>query len=119
MRAVHIAEIAGSRVRIHPLTILLVALVALDSAAGGHGGLLENVVWLVRLFGCVLVHELAHSIVARRGGVKVREIVLLPFGGVSEMQRLPERPADELAIAVAAQFPPSSRTRTWKRLRSG
>ena len=101
MRAVRIADIAGICVRVHPLTALLVALVALDGAAGGHGGLLENVVWLVLLFGCILVHELAHSIVARRRGVTVREIVLLPIGGVSEMQRLPERPADELAIAVA------------------
>lgn len=101
MHAVRVADIAGIRVLVHPLTALLVALVAVDSAAGGRGGLLENVSWLVLLFGCVLVHELAHSIVAKRRGVAVRQIVLLPIGGVSQMERLPERPADELVIAVA------------------
>jgi Zn-dependent protease len=48
-----------------------------------------------------VVHELAHSVVARRRGATVREILLLPIGGVSRLEHLPETPKDEFAIAIA------------------
>ena len=48
-----------------------------------------------------MIHELSHSFVARRRGFTVRDIVLLPIGGVSEISGLPGAPADELAIAIA------------------
>lgn len=101
MRAARIARIGGIDIRVHPLMLVLVALVALDGATAGPGGVWDGVSWLVLVFSCVLVHELAHSVVARRLHVGVRDIVLLPIGGVSEMERLPERPGDELRIAAA------------------
>lgn len=52
------------------------------------------------LFGSVLVHELAHSYVALRKGVKVRRIILFIFGGVSEMSEEPKSPSFELVIAL-------------------
>lgn len=101
MRAPRIARIAGIDVRLHPLVLVLVALVLAGSAGEGGGGLANGATWIVLVFSCVLVHELAHSVVARRRRVSVRDIILLPIGGVSEMERLPERPADELVIAAA------------------
>ena len=75
----------------------LFAVVAVDEPGGPVGAL----VWLLLLFTCVLVHELAHSLVALRAGVKVKEIELLPIGGVSKMDRIPDRPGAEIAIAAA------------------
>jgi Zn-dependent protease/CBS domain-containing protein len=53
------------------------------------------------LFIFVVFHELAHSIVARRYGIKVRKIVLYPIGGVSEIEEIPDNPAQEWRMAVA------------------
>lgn len=100
VRAVRVARIAGIDVRVHPLLVLFVALLAVDSAAAGES-VVRSLSWLVVVFSCVLVHELSHSLVARRRSVPVRGIVLLPIGGMSQMERLPDRPRDELAIAIA------------------
>ena len=52
-------------------------------------------------FGSVLVHELAHSVIARIEGVDVIEIVLHPFGGLSRLKHEPETPRAEFRIAAA------------------
>ena len=101
MRTARVARVAGIDIRLHPLLLLLVGLVLAGSMAEEGGGLWAGVTWILLVFSCVLVHELAHSVVARRRGVVVRDILLLPIGGVSEMERLPGRPGDELVIAAA------------------
>ncbi len=53
------------------------------------------------LFIFVFFHELAHSVVARRYGIKVRKIVLYPIGGVSEIEEIPDNPSQEWRMAVA------------------
>jgi Zn-dependent protease/CBS domain-containing protein len=53
------------------------------------------------LFVFVVVHELAHSWVARRYGIKVRKIVLYPIGGVSEIEEIPDNPRIEWRMAIA------------------
>jgi len=53
------------------------------------------------LFVFVVFHELAHSVVARHYGIKVRKIVLYPIGGVSEIEEIPETPRQEWRMAVA------------------
>jgi len=79
---------------------LLVGLFALGSTGPGGPGLVGGLIWLALIFTCIVVHHLAHSLVARRRGAEVREIVLLPIGGVSRLERLPETPSDEFAIAA-------------------
>ncbi|MGD6806620.1 MAG: M50 family metallopeptidase [Candidatus Bathyarchaeia archaeon] len=53
------------------------------------------------LFIFVVFHELAHSVVAKHYGIKVRKIVLYPIGGVSEIEEIPDNPAQEWRMAVA------------------
>ena len=54
------------------------------------------------LFGCVLIHELSHCVVAQKLGVQVRQITLFIFGGVSEMaQSHSNTPGSEFRIAIA------------------
>src|SRR5439155_21691924 len=57
--------------------------------------LLIGIVSALLLFGSVLVHELAHSIIAKANGLRIRRITLYLFGGVSEMEEEPRNPSRE------------------------
>ena len=75
------------------------------AAEQGSWGQLE--IWTAALlaavlfFASILLHELGHSLVALRLGVPVRSITLFIFGGLARLDRDPERPRDEVAIALA------------------
>lgn len=98
--SVPLARIAGVTIRVHVTFFALVLLVALTARDLGETEV-AAVGWLLLLFACVVVHEFAHALVARSKGVAVHEIDLLPIGGVSRLERIPEGWRDESAIAVA------------------
>lgn len=58
-------------------------------------------VLITLIFVSVIIHELSHSYVAKRYGIKIERIVLLPIGGISEMEEIPKDPSKELRIALA------------------
>ena len=96
-----IGRLAGIEVRVHPTFALLLLLVALGSGQPGEPGLADALAWLGLVFACVLIHELAHCVVARRYGIGVTSIVLLPIGGVSQLEDMPEDARIEFQVAVA------------------
>ena len=94
-----IGTMFGIPIRVHATFILLLVWFAMWAAAWSRNVPREIVLILV-LFACVLLHEMGHALMARRFGVATSEIVLYPFGGVARMQSMPSGWA-ELAIAVA------------------
>lgn len=55
----------------------------------------------VTVFLCILLHEYGHALMARRYGVETQDIILLPFGGMARLNRLPEKPVHEFLVALA------------------
>lgn len=93
----------GIDIRVHmtfPL-ILLWAAWQYGGLAGNLSGALFGVVSVIFLFGLVTLHELGHSFAALYYGVPVEKIVLSPLGGVAQLNHMPEKPIQELVIAVA------------------
>ena len=89
-----LGRIAGIDVFVHP-TFSLVLLFGFMSEGAAA------VLWLLSLFGCVLLHEYGHALMARRFGIETEDITLYPIGGVARLQRLPRAPGAELLIALA------------------
>jgi Zn-dependent protease len=98
--SVRLAQIYGIDVKMHWTFLVLVVLVVGATMGAGIGAVGAGLLWIAAVFGSVLVHEFAHCVVARRRGAVVQDILLLPIGGMSRMEKIPEAPADEFAIAV-------------------
>jgi Zn-dependent protease len=99
-----LGRIAGIPLYVHWTFLILLAYIGYThySASGGDPWeTLEGVLMLLAVFGCVVLHELGHALMARRFGVGTADITLLPIGGVARLQRIPENPGQELAIALA------------------
>ncbi len=98
-----IGRFSGIDVRVHWTFFLLLAFFAFlgYQASGSAVGALTSGVTIVALFLCVLLHEFGHSLVAQRLGIEIHSITLLPLGGVSNLESLPEKPADEVKITLA------------------
>ena len=100
--SVRLARVSGIDIRVH-VTLALVLLFGAWQYGKYHGGrgAWFGLLFMICLFGCVALHELGHSLMAQRLGMHVKEIVLLPIGGMARLSRGPTRPMDELLIALA------------------
>ena len=99
-----IGRVRGIEIKVHPTFLLIVPWVAFNwGYSGGYGpaGIAFGFVLMILLFAFVVLHELGHSFAAMRYGVGVRDITLLPIGGVARIEQLPVEPRRELAIALA------------------
>lgn len=101
--SIRIGTIAGIRLEMHVTFILFVAWVAISQgfSSGEPARAVASVALLLLIFTCVVLHELGHALAARRYGIRTRDIVLLPIGGVARLERMPERPGQEVVVAIA------------------
>ncbi len=92
-------RLLGVPVRLH-FTFLILLIFLLVTVFGSHQSGANYALFLLGLFASVLMHEMAHAVVATRFGVRTTEIVMFPIGGLSRMERI-LRPTEELWIAMA------------------
>ena len=93
-----IASVWGIPIELHITFILLILAVLILSIPTMQFYTFFIVLFL---FVFVVFHELAHSVVARHYGIKVRKIILYPIGGVSEIEEIPDNPSQEWRMAIA------------------
>ena len=100
--ALKLGTLYGISIRVHFTFLFLLAFLALVAtlARGWMGGL-RSLLFILLVFVCVLLHELAHCYVGIHYGLRVRSIILLPIGGLALLDDLPREPRQEIHIALA------------------
>ncbi len=98
-----IGQIAGIGIYIHAtFWLLILFIMAVDIWQGhGLGTALYGAIFVMVIFGCIVLHELGHALTALHFGVKTRDITLLPIGGLARLDRMPDKPLQELWVALA------------------
>jgi Zn-dependent protease/predicted transcriptional regulator len=98
-----LGKFAGIDVYVHATFILLLIWIAAMHWMTEHNiaAMVGGVVFMLALFGSVLLHEFGHALTARAYGIGTRDITLLPIGGVSRIEKMPDKPEQELVVAVA------------------
>jgi Zn-dependent protease len=100
--SINLFRVFGIQLAVHASFLLLLAYYGYDGwSTGGLQGLAWSLGLIVLFFVCVILHELGHSLTARRYGVRVPRILLLPIGGMAEFDRIPRKPSEELLITIA------------------
>lgn len=100
--AIRLGRVAGTEVRVHvTFLILLAGLGMYFWLRAGPAAAVDGVLFVVAVFGCVLLHEFGHVLMAKAFGVRTPDITLLPIGGLARMEKMPEKPWQELLVAIA------------------
>ncbi|MCF8258461.1 MAG: site-2 protease family protein [Flavobacteriales bacterium] len=98
-----LGSIAGIKLFVHWTFSLLLLYIIYTGVSAGSGlvDILWSLAFILSIFGCVVLHELGHALAARRYGIGTRDITLLPIGGVASLESMPEKPSEELVVALA------------------
>ena len=98
----HLARVAGIDVRIHATFFLLLAWFGfVYYGEGGTAAVFTGLSFIILLFVCVILHEFGHALAARAYGINTPDITLLPIGGIARLERMPDKPWQELVVALA------------------
>ena len=100
--SINLFRIRGIQISLNWLFFLLLAWVCMD---GWKDGGIEGVEWGAALLGafffCILLHELGHSLVAMKFGIRVPRILLTPIGGMALFDSIPRKPYQEFLVTIA------------------
>jgi Zn-dependent protease len=104
MKSLTIGRIQGIDIKLHPSFVLIALWVVYQwgfRQNSGIVGTLYGLVLVLAIFLLVLLHELGHSMMAHEYGLRVRDITLVPFGGIARIEQMPSRPRAEAMISLA------------------
>lgn len=97
-----IGRIAGTDIRLHFTFLLFLVWIGVsDYLARGPAAAIDSILFLALVFLCVTLHEFGHILMGRRFGIRTPDVILSPIGGIANMERMPEKPVQELLVAIA------------------
>lgn len=101
--SINLFRVFGIQLSVHVSFLLLLVYAAFTGWQddGGLAGAGWSLLLIGLFFICVILHELGHALTAKRHGVRVPRILLLPIGGMAEFDRIPRRPSQEMLITLA------------------
>jgi Zn-dependent protease/CBS domain-containing protein len=101
--SIKLVKLAGVNVFVHWTFSLLIAFILFRGIRMGYDAsqLAWSVLFILSIFFIVILHELGHSLAARKFGISTKDITLLPIGGVARLEKMPEKPKEELIVAIA------------------
>ena len=102
-KAVSFLKVAGIGIYVHwTFSLLIIYIIYINARAGLDPVQISWAVFFVlALFLCVILHELGHALTAKRFGIKTQDITMYPIGGVARLERIPEKPIQELLVTIA------------------
>ncbi len=100
--SIRLFRVFGIRLEMHiSFLILPVYFGFAGMERAGLAGIVWSLLFLVIIFACVVLHELGHSLTARRFGIKTSRILLMPIGGLAQFESMPDTPGKEALVTLA------------------
>ncbi len=99
----NLGSVSGIKIIIHWTFFLLIIWVVYNeiNQGGTFVSIIYNIVFVLAVFLCVVLHELGHALTAKHYGINTKKITLLPIGGMASLDRIPESPKQELVVTLA------------------
>jgi Zn-dependent protease len=101
--SIRLGRVAGIGIYLHWTFAILILFIVFSNYRKGYDAaqIIWAVVFVLSIFVTVLLHEMGHALAAKRYHIKTRDITLLPIGGLARLEKLPEKPSEELVVALA------------------
>jgi len=101
--SLYLGRFSGIKVYIHWTFLILIVWIFIMHSRMGDGWQagLWGVLFILALFACVVLHEFGHALTAKRYQIATRDITIYPIGGVASLESMPEKPGQELLVAIA------------------
>lgn len=101
--SLYLGKVKGIQISIHWTFLILILWIVFANLRYGSdfNEILWSVGFILVIFLCVILHELGHAIAAQQFNIKTSDITILPIGGVARLESIPEKPREELIVALA------------------
>jgi len=99
----NLGSVYGIKIKVHWTFLFLILWIVFDELkrGGNIDSVLYNVVFVLAVFLCVVLHELGHALTAKHFGFNTKKITLLPIGGMASLDKIPTSPKQEFLVVIA------------------